>query len=174
MIPMNLMHNMIANTGVAYVGYLSSCNIYLDMDLDVVRDANEPFDLISNGTFSFAAPSLDLSGQMIRLEPAAASMVSQVSPESNTCHDMATLLPERLPLAAASPTTCSSNSIIAVSPLSTLAAMQGITSDDISTALSIPTGYNFGSIDILRVCCFQYDRVVVHQFNGTRFNAVCS
>jgi hypothetical protein len=171
---MNLMHNMIAHTGVAYVGYLSSCNIYLDMDLDVVRDANEPFDFISNGTFSFAAPSLDLSGQMIRLEPAAASMVSQVSPESNTCHDMATLLPERLPLAAASPTTCSSNSIIAVSPLSTLAAMQGITSDDISTALSIPTGYKFGSIDILRVCCFQYDRVVVHQFNGTRFNAVCS
>ena len=171
--PMNLMHSVF-HTGVAYVGYLSSSNIYLDMDLDVARDANEPFDVTSNGTFSFAAPSLDLSGQMVRLEPAAASMVNQVSPESSTCHDMATLLPERLPLAAASPTPCSSNSIIALSPLSTLAAMQGITSDDISTALSIPTGYSFGSIDILRVCCFHCDIVSVYLLNGTRFNAVCS
>ena len=166
--------HIIVNTGVAYVGYLSSCNIYLDMDIDTERDANEPFDLTFNGEFSFASPSLDLSGRMIRLQPAAAYMVNPVPPGSSTCHDMATLLPERLPLVASSPTTCSLDSIIAVSPLSTLAAMQDITSDQISRALSIPTGYDFGSVDILRVRCLHHSTVYTHLFSNNRVNAVCS
>jgi len=140
-------------TGVAYDGYLTNCAIYLDSNGNNQMDESESSVLSSNGYFSLPAPSINLEGYIIRMTPAETEVFPDkfVTPGSDTCHDIATLLPERLPLAARPPNTCQKDSIIALSPISTLMTLPGVSAERVEAAFSIPRNANIGSRDILRV-----------------------
>ena len=92
------------------------------------------------------------------MEPAETEALSDefVAPGSDICHDIATLLPERLPLAARPPNTCQKDSIIALSPISTLMTLPGVSAERVEAAFSIPRNANIGSTDILRVRTYYF------------------
>lgn len=137
--------------GMVYDGYLTNCNVYLDSNENLKRDLEESFGVSNNGQFTLIAPMTNLSGYIVRMEPSAASFL-QLNPKSSECHDISTLLPEMLPLAAKAPETCSGNSEIMLSPLSTLLTMPGVSQQALESAFNLPPNSSIGSIDNLRVC----------------------
>ena len=115
------------------------------------RDQDESFGVSSKGQFTLTAPITNLSGYIVRMEPSATLVSSQVNPGDSECHDISTLLPERLPLAAKAPETCSGNAEIMLSPLSTLLTMPDVSPEALESALNLPQNSNIGTTDNLRV-----------------------
>ena len=138
--------------GMVYDGYLTNCNVYLDSNTNLRRDLDESFGVSSNGQFTFLPPVTNLTGFVVRLEPSVIPFTSKITPGDFECYDISTLLPERLPLAAKAPETCSGNSEIMLSPLSTLLTMPGVSTQVLEAALNLPENSNIGSRDTLRVC----------------------
>ena len=134
-------------TGVVYDGYLHGCLVYLDVNGNGQRDAGESFGVSQNGTFSVeVGPYGNLTETgVFRMEPATTR--GQVNPGSDTCHDISTLMPERLPLAAKAPGSCGPDAPpLVLSPLSTLATLIG--EAQVESVFELPAG--IVGTDILR------------------------
>jgi hypothetical protein len=102
--------------------------------------------------FSFIVPPSNLSSSAVfRLDPAS-SFGPVGAGDTSTCHDISTLLPERLPLAANAPTSCGPDAQpIVMSPMSTLMTIPGVSYDVIRDAFDLPSNSPaVGTADILR------------------------
>lgn len=141
--------------GMVYDGYLMNCNVYLDSNANLKRDQGESFGVSSKGQFTLPAPITNLSGYIVRMEPSGVLVSSQVTPGDSECHDISTLLPERLPLAAKAPETCSGSSEIMLSPLSTLLTLPDVSTEALESAFNLPQNSKIGTIDNLRVCIIE-------------------
>ena len=124
-------------TGVVYDGYLHGCVIYLDENGNKQRDDGEPFGVSTMGMFSIQVPGSRLTDAILRMEPATAG--GRVSPGADTCHDISTLMPERLPLASKASKSCGPDAKpIVLSPLTTLATLIG--ESQLEDVLELPAG----------------------------------
>lgn len=160
-------------SGMVYDGYLSNCNIFLDLNSNGRRELDESFGVASNGQFTFLAPITNLTGYIVRMEPSIASLGIQISPGDSSCHDISTLLPEHLPLAAKAPEICSEDSAIILSPLSTLLTMPDVSPQALENALSLPQNSRIGFVDNLRVRDnWQWYRVCIHECPGSPNNVL--
>ena len=89
------------------------------------------------GMFSIEIPGGNMTDAIFRMEPATA--MGLVSPGANTCHDISTLMPERLPLAASASQSCGPDARpIVISPLTTLATLIG--ESQVEDVLELPAG----------------------------------
>jgi hypothetical protein len=144
-------------TGVVYDGYLHGCVVYLDVNGNKQRDNGEPFAVSAMGMFSIQVPGSNLTDAVFRMEPATSR--GRVSQGADSCHDISTLMPERLPLAAKAPESCGPDAEpIVLSPLTTLATLVG--QSQVEDVLELPPGLLGsdtlrtaldGSLDALRI-----------------------
>lgn len=156
-------------SGVAYDGYLTSCNIFIDADSNGVRGASDPQATSTNGAFSLDIFSLDSLAGQVRLEPAPGNAVAAVPAGSPVCYDIATMLPERLPLAAPVPDSCDpGRAPTAVTAASTL-LVSGVelTPSQLATAfgLDLPAGASIGRYNALQVRA----HACLHSCTGHRY-----
>ena len=150
------MMNLDLAAGYAYSGYMTRCQVYIDANQDATKTVGEPSDTTNEGYFSIAVPSSNFQGFIVRLDPADSDLVGPVSAGSQVCHDMATLLPQRLPLASPIMQRCDGSSPIAITSLSTLLTVPGVTESSIRELFSLHESVMIGQQDYLRVrfVCF--------------------
>ncbi|KAL4419904.1 hypothetical protein ABPG75_007002 [Micractinium tetrahymenae] len=138
--------------GVAYDGYLSACTLFLDASGDGQLQDGELSATIVNGSFALTglasvsqlAPLYVVPAERIRARVRAGS--------TSVCHDIATLLPQDLPLAAPRPDSC--NASLVVSPLTTLLALapegSGLSEASLKAALGLPSNWSLLTTDALK------------------------
>eukprot|EP00890_Picochlorum_soloecismus_P005637 jgi/Picsp_1/6074/NSC_03428-R1_fg-gap repeat protein len=137
-------------SGYAYSGYMSGCQVYIDANQDSAKTFGEPSDTTNDGYFSIPVPSTNFQGFVVRLDPAESNFMGPVSAGSQVCHDMATLVPQRLPLASPILQRCDGSSPIAVTSLSTLLTVPGVTDSAIRELFSLHESVTIGQQDFLR------------------------
>ena len=143
---------------MAYDGYLSSCAVFFDANDNGALDAGEDSALLQGGSFAVNLINpAQLPAGLLRLEPAAGSATASVAAGATTCHDIATLLPERLPLAAIGPDACGDTAApTVISALSTLLTTEvAVTQEALKQALALPTGVTIGRHNAFQVSCLK-------------------
>lgn len=158
--PIQIMPNVVLAAGYAYSGYMSGCQVYIDINQDATKTVEEPSDTTDEGYFSIPVPSSNFQGFIVRLDPAESDLVGPVSAGSQVCHDIATLLPQRLPLASPILQRCDGSSPIAINSLTTLLTVPGVTDSSIRELFSLHESVTIGQQDYLRVrfICFLFHR----------------
>ena len=111
--------NLVLFAGHVFSGYMTGCQVYIDANQDAAKTLGEPSDTTDDGYFSIPVPSANFQGFILRLDPAESDLLGPVSSGSQVCHDMATLIPQRLPLASPILQRCDGSTPIAVTSLST-------------------------------------------------------
>ena len=125
--------------GFAYDGYLTGCSVFLDADGNGVAGSGEALALASNGAFSLDVLFAEQLAGAARLQPADGAANASVAANSVICHDTATLMPERLPLAAPAPLICSPDlAPLVISAASTLLTVgEGVTSGELEDVFGL-------------------------------------
>lgn len=107
----------------------------------------------TSGAFSINLSSPSQLSGVLRLVPAAGTETTAVQVASPVCHDIATLLPERLPLATPVPDSCAADAEPSVvSALSTLLTTGvEMSSETLRQALALPGSSTIGRYNAFQV-----------------------
>lgn len=121
--------------------------------MDNIVDGGEVLGTTMSGNFSLTLASIAQLGGLVRLQPAPGNATDAVQPGDALCYDMATLLPERLPLAAPAPDAC--GALVAPTVISALSTL--LTTDvpvaqaTLKQAFSLPTNVTIGRYNAFQV-----------------------
>ncbi|KAL4419903.1 hypothetical protein ABPG75_007001 [Micractinium tetrahymenae] len=139
-------------SGVAYDGYLSACTLFLDASGDGQLQDGELSATIVNGSFALSGLASVSQLAPLYVVPAERSKARVRAGSTSVCHDIATLLPQDLPLAAPRPDSC--NASLVVSPLTTLLALapegSGLSEASLKAALGLPSNWSLLTTDALK------------------------
>ncbi|KDD71596.1 hypothetical protein H632_c4719p0, partial [Helicosporidium sp. ATCC 50920] len=117
---------------------------YTDVDEDGELTDVDPVGVLYKGSFNVTLDAINNAGTF-RIVPAPPFTNAKANSPNDWefCFDIATLLPETLPLVAPKPSTCAVN--VTISPLSSVMAYGGLTQDQMRAAFDLPNAVDVGS-----------------------------